>query len=249
MSPRLGSFPFCNAPASILAGSPGTSYPTGVLATVLQDAYLNAKVFKVSVDAVQDGFGGNGGLGGFVYTHRKLKDGCNGFEHVSNTRVANWLSDIRLDFLDVIRKNRSATTSLYYPKLEVTFLADNVRLSSKTEAMEVGSIDFLGFGIITLFANADMIVFGGGVTIVERYDQIDFAPRTGPPGTSVLITGATFTGTTAVRFGSAEATVFAVDPSDARKLRATVPAGATLGPISIDQDEDKYSTRHFFLPS
>jgi hypothetical protein len=53
----------------------------------------------------------------------------------------------------------------------------------------------------------------------------------GPTGTEVTIAGAGFTGTTAVEFGGTAAATFAVD--SVTRIRATVPAGATTGPIQV----------------
>ena len=56
-------------------------------------------------------------------------------------------------------------------------------------------------------------------------------PSSGPPGTSVAITGQGFTGATAVAFNGTAASAFTVS-SDA-SISATVPANATSGPISV----------------
>src|SRR5207249_9153897 len=57
-----------------------------------------------------------------------------------------------------------------------------------------------------------------------------FTPTTGPAGTSVTISGTNFTGATAIRFNGVSAT-FTVTSDTA--IRATVPAGATTGPLSV----------------
>jgi hypothetical protein len=57
-----------------------------------------------------------------------------------------------------------------------------------------------------------------------------FSPSSGPVGTSVTINGGGFTGTTAVMFNGTAGT-FTVN-SDSQ-ITATVPAGATSGPISV----------------
>ena len=57
-----------------------------------------------------------------------------------------------------------------------------------------------------------------------------FSPAGGAPGTSVTITGATFTGATAVKFNGLAAT-FMVNSST--QITAAVPANATTGPISV----------------
>jgi uncharacterized repeat protein (TIGR03803 family) len=58
----------------------------------------------------------------------------------------------------------------------------------------------------------------------------NFTPNSGPSGTSVVITGTNFTGVTAVKFNSTPAS-FVVN-SDTQ-ITATVPNGATTGPITI----------------
>ncbi|GAB2702909.1 hypothetical protein GCM10011495_00090 [Hymenobacter frigidus] len=58
-----------------------------------------------------------------------------------------------------------------------------------------------------------------------------FAPITGPVGTVVTITGTDLTGTTQVRFNGTVAPVFTVN--SATQITATVPTGATTGPISV----------------
>lgn len=58
-----------------------------------------------------------------------------------------------------------------------------------------------------------------------------FTPTTGPAGTQVAITGTNFTGATAVSFGGTPAAAFTV--ANATTINATVPAGATSGPINV----------------
>lgn len=58
-----------------------------------------------------------------------------------------------------------------------------------------------------------------------------FTPTTGPAGTSVTITGTGFTGATSVKFNTSVATTYTV--GSATSITATVPAGATTGPISV----------------
>ena len=57
-----------------------------------------------------------------------------------------------------------------------------------------------------------------------------FSPSSGAPGTSVTITGANFSGATAVTFGGAGAT-FSVDSST--QITATVPQGASTGAVAV----------------
>jgi len=57
-----------------------------------------------------------------------------------------------------------------------------------------------------------------------------FAPTSGTPGISVTINGTSFTGATAVKFHGTSAT-FTVNSGT--KITATVPSGATTGPIAV----------------
>jgi glucose/arabinose dehydrogenase len=58
-----------------------------------------------------------------------------------------------------------------------------------------------------------------------------FNPQSGAPGAQITITGANFTGATAVKFNGTAASSFAID-SDTQ-IEATVPAVATTGKISV----------------
>lgn len=59
----------------------------------------------------------------------------------------------------------------------------------------------------------------------------DFTPGEGPVGSEVLLSGTGLLGTSSVWFNGVSATVFAVTGAD--QVRATVPAGATSGPVSV----------------
>jgi hypothetical protein len=60
---------------------------------------------------------------------------------------------------------------------------------------------------------------------------LSFSPTSGAVGTSVVITGTSFTGATRVNFGGVKATTFSVD-SDGQ-ITATVPTGAKTGKIQV----------------
>jgi PKD repeat protein len=85
--------------------------------------------------------------------------------------------------------------------------------------------------------------YAGGCSAAANFDDLEvedtvvttpaissFTPANGPVGTSVDILGVNFTGATSVAFNGTPAS-FAVD-SDS-EIHATVPSGATSGPISV----------------
>src|SRR5438445_273676 len=61
----------------------------------------------------------------------------------------------------------------------------------------------------------------------------DFAPASGPVGTSVQINGTNFSGASAVTFNNITATYTVISPTT---IQATVPSAATTGPISVTTD-------------
>jgi hypothetical protein len=68
------------------------------------------------------------------------------------------------------------------------------------------------------------------VAFLEGISFSPFAPTFGPVGTGVTITGANFTGATAVSFNGLAATFTESPPGT---INTTVPAGATTGPITV----------------
>ena len=70
-----------------------------------------------------------------------------------------------------------------------------------------------------------------------------FTPREGPVGTTVVITGWAFTGATEVSFNGVSAS-FTVDSY--HQITATVPAGATSGPIGITTPQGVVESAHVF---
>jgi hypothetical protein len=94
----------------------------------------------------------------------------------------------------------------------------------RTRAAQI-SATFLLIGILVALPGADA-AFAAAPTINS------FSPTSGPVGTSVTIHGNDFTGpdVTSVTFDGTSAT-FTID--NAQRITATVPAGATTGPIAV----------------
>jgi len=67
-------------------------------------------------------------------------------------------------------------------------------------------------------------------TVVSAPTITSFAPTSGPVGTSVTISGTNFTGATAVAFTGVSASFTVTSDTS---IQATVPAGATTGPLSV----------------
>ena len=72
---------------------------------------------------------------------------------------------------------------------------------------------------------------GWSLDILATPTITSFAPTSGAVGATVVITGTSLTGTSAVSFHGIPAVSFTVD--SATQVTATVPAGASTGPISL----------------
>ena len=80
-------------------------------------------------------------------------------------------------------------------------------------------------------APADVGTISGGWSLAITTLAIPSVPAPASVGDAVIITGTGFTGATSVKFGAISAVEFSVD-SDSQ-ITATVPAGASTGPISV----------------
>ncbi len=88
--------------------------------------------------------------------------------------------------------------------------------------------------LVVLLAGLTIAVPGAEVAFAAAPTISSFTPTSGPVGTSVKINGDNFTGSdpdvTSVKFNGVSATFTINNP---QHLTATVPAGATTGPISV----------------
>jgi hypothetical protein len=86
-------------------------------------------------------------------------------------------------------------------------------------------------GTISVTAPGGTATSTGAFTVTPPAPTISsFAPTSGTVGTNVTIAGTNFTGTTRVTFGGATASFTVVSDT---ALSATVPGGATTGPIAV----------------
>ena len=72
-----------------------------------------------------------------------------------------------------------------------------------------------------------------------------FSPASGPPGTQVIITGTNFTGATALNFNGAAASLTV---NSSTQITATVPNGATTGPITVTTSDGPATSASNFTP-
>jgi len=98
-------------------------------------------------------------------------------------------------------------------------------------------------GPMSVTTPAGTATSSGAFTVVNPPTITIFAPTIGPVGTTVTISGADFTGATAVTFNGVSAS-FTV--TSATAIQAAVPAGATTGPLSVTTPAGKATSTSNF---
>jgi uncharacterized protein (TIGR03437 family) len=88
-------------------------------------------------------------------------------------------------------------------------------------------------------SSADIFSVTGTGPVITR-----FSPSVGQPGTLVIIDGANFTDATAVRFNGTNAFFSVTAPT---QIHASVPPGATNGPISVTTPDGTGVTTNSFV--
>lgn len=83
-------------------------------------------------------------------------------------------------------------------------------------------------GLVTVTTPGGVIASAGNFTVAPRVDS--FTPLLGPVGTTVTVSGRSFTNATAVRFNGVNAGFSSVTDT---QLVAIVPFGATTGPLTV----------------
>ena len=125
----------------------------------------------------------------------------------------------------VVGQNLLGTTAVLFNGLAATFLPP----TSNTAL-----IAYVPAGVTT--GPLTVVTPGGSTNTGSRWFFAapaiqSFSPLRGLPGTNVVITGANFLGTTAVRFNGVSASF--QPPTNNTTLVATVPAAAQTGPIEV----------------
>ena len=141
----------------------------------------------------------------------------------------------------------------------ITTNSNNTLFSSQPEIRSTGELRFTpatnqsGSAIITTSIRDNGGTASGGsdtsetqtftITILSPTTIISFTPSSGITGTVVIITGTNFIGTTSVKFGGTNASLFTVD--NATSIRAIIGSG-TSGVISITTPSGTASSTNLF---
>ena len=127
--------------------------------------------------------------------------------------------------VDIRGANLTGATSLTFGSKAATFTVDSdSELHATVPSGAINSYISVVTPVGSITAGSLFLVTASAPTITS------FTPSSGPVGTSVDIQGSGLTGATSVNFAGTAA-AYTVD-SDS-EIRATVPSGATTGPISV----------------
>jgi uncharacterized Zn-binding protein involved in type VI secretion len=141
---------------------------------------------------------------------------------------------------EVISRQGGTATDLWVIAARSGSGSQNVTISGLPAAVTSGSVYTEGRsvpvsnGTLTdSFGQWGVHVYHLSTTTTTASPTISsFAPASGPPGSVVSISGTNLTGASSVAFNGAPAASYTVDPSGGQ-VTATVPNGATSGPISV----------------
>jgi len=133
--------------------------------------------------------------------------------------------------------NFTGATSVRFNGTSATFVVNSA--TQITATVPAGTTT----GRITITTGAGTGTSAGNFTITVLPLITSFSPTSGPVGTVVTINGANFTGLTSVRFNGTSST----GSFNAIRILATVPAGATTGPISVTTTNGTATTAGGFV--
>jgi LmbE family N-acetylglucosaminyl deacetylase len=176
---------------------------------VVSDGSLSSAADTVTITVVAGGGGGGGGGGG---SEAPTIGSFSPTRGPVGTSVA-------------ITGTGFTGTSVKFNGVEASFTVNSA--TRITATVPVGATT----GPITVTTAAGTATSASNFTVVEAPTIISFLPASGRVGDAVEISGTALTGATAVRFSGISASEFIVDSST--RITATVPAGATTGPITV----------------
>ncbi|PYV20931.1 MAG: hypothetical protein DMG24_21160 [Acidobacteria bacterium] len=128
-------------------------------------------------------------------------------------------------------------------------VANGIAVDSSGNAYVVGSTTSTDFPTVNAFqavnaGKTDTFVAKMSTPADTALRISSFTPTSGPVGTSVTINGAQYTGATEVAFNGTPATFTVVSDT---KITATVPSGATVGPISVTNSSGTVTSSQAFM--
>ena len=153
------------------------------------------------------------------------------------------VSGVAGDVVTVTGTNLDLVTSARFGDIEIPdFVAEEDGVTATFTVPEGAESNF-----ITLLTEAGDEVVTADQFVIEEDADFAFDPLTGPVGTEVTLSGADFTGTSAVRIGDVDITDFTV-ADDGSSLVFTIPEGAVTGPLTVTTPEgDLVSTDDFVV--
>jgi hypothetical protein len=165
----------------------------------------------------------------------------------SNIGPTGWLlfmwADSTRNGSGIFKLNPVGDATLVRPFFPIIVPGDKWRLAASGNTLEVFRNGVSQFtyttdgsypsGDVGIHAYSKLFTFEaweGGETPPAPAAITDFAPTSGPVDTSVQITGTAFSGASAVTFNGSSASYTVISDTS---IQATVPPGATTGPISV----------------
>ncbi len=200
---------FTGATQVTFNGTPAASFT--VVSAALIEAVVAGSTTTGLVRVVSPGGTGTG-TGNFTVTANPLITGFSPASGEAGTAVT------------ITGANFTGATAVRFNNTAATFtVASSTRIDATVPAgATTGRISVTAGGITDTSSTNFTVTSAPAIT--------GFSPAGGGPGTSVVILGSNFSGTTAVRFNGISAT-FTVN--NAGQITATVPAGATSGTVTV----------------
>lgn len=123
--------------------------------------------------------------------------------------------------------NFTGVTSVTFAAVNSTTVSAPITSLTATQMTVLVATNAIS-GLVTVTTPGGVIASTGNFTVTPRVDS--FTPLLGPVGTTVTVSGRSFTNATAVRFNGINAGFSFVTDT---QLIAVVPSGATTGPLTV----------------